>query len=61
MDATAVARYLKENPAFFEDYADLIAEIFGRTRTAGTRFPLRSGRSSRCARRTPSSRAGCGR
>src|SRR5262245_21178269 len=28
MDATAVARYLKENPAFFEDYADLIAEIF---------------------------------
>src|SRR5712671_8035647 len=28
MDATAVARYLKENPAFFEDYADLIAEIY---------------------------------
>src|SRR5258705_823385 len=28
MDATAVARYLKENPAFFEDYADLVAEIF---------------------------------
>ena len=28
MDATAVAGYLKENPAFFEDYADLIAEIF---------------------------------
>ena len=28
MDDTAVARYLKENPAFFEDYADLIAEIF---------------------------------
>jgi uncharacterized protein len=28
MDATEVARYLKENPAFFEDYADLIAEIF---------------------------------
>ena len=26
MDATAVARYLKENPAFFEDYADLIAD-----------------------------------
>src|SRR2546427_824575 len=24
----AVAGYLKENPAFFEDYADLIAEIF---------------------------------
>jgi len=28
MDATTVAGYLKENPAFFEDYADLIAEIF---------------------------------
>src|SRR5207249_10476458 len=28
MDVNAVAGYLKENPAFFEDYADLIAEIF---------------------------------
>jgi uncharacterized protein YigA (DUF484 family) len=28
MDAEAVARWLKENPAFFEDYADLIADIF---------------------------------
>ena len=28
MDVTAVAGYLKETPAFFEDYADLIAEIF---------------------------------
>ena len=27
-DAAAVADYLKRNPAFFEDYADLIAEIF---------------------------------
>ena len=28
MDAAAVAEYLKENPGFFEDYADMIAEIF---------------------------------
>lgn len=28
LDAEAVAAYLKSNPAFFEDYADLIAEIF---------------------------------
>ena len=28
MDANDVALYLKENPKFFEDYADVIAEIF---------------------------------
>jgi len=28
MDASAVAEYLKENPAFFEEYADVVAEIF---------------------------------
>src|SRR6185503_19449163 len=28
MDASAVADYLKQNPKFFEDYADVIAEIF---------------------------------
>ncbi len=28
MDAGAVADYLKENPGFFEQYADLLAEIF---------------------------------
>ena len=28
LDSDAVAGYLKENPAFFEQYADLIAEIF---------------------------------
>jgi uncharacterized protein len=28
MDASAVAEYLKENPAFFEDYADVVAQIF---------------------------------
>ena len=28
MDAPAVAEWLKQNPKFFEDYADLIAEIF---------------------------------
>jgi uncharacterized protein YigA (DUF484 family) len=28
MDASAVAGYLKDNPQFFEEYADLIAEIF---------------------------------
>jgi hypothetical protein len=28
MDAKAVAEYLQANPKFFEDYADLVAEIF---------------------------------
>ena len=28
MDAEAVAEYLKQHPQFFEDYADLMAEIF---------------------------------
>ena len=28
MDANEVAFYLKENPKFFEDYADVVAEIF---------------------------------
>jgi uncharacterized protein len=28
MDASAVAEYLQQNPKFFEDYADLIAQIF---------------------------------
>ena len=28
MDANDVALFLKENPKFFEDYADVIAEIF---------------------------------
>ena len=28
MDANDVALYLKDNPSFFEDYADVIAEIF---------------------------------
>ena len=28
MDARDVAEYLKQNPKFFEDYADVIAEIF---------------------------------
>jgi uncharacterized protein YigA (DUF484 family) len=28
MDASAVADYLKQNPQFFEDYADFVAEIF---------------------------------
>ncbi len=28
MDANDVAQFLKENPKFFEDYADVIAEIF---------------------------------
>ncbi len=28
MDASAVAGYLKDNPHFFEEYADLVAEIF---------------------------------
>jgi uncharacterized protein YigA (DUF484 family) len=28
MEASAVAEYLKKNPAFFEDYADVVAQIF---------------------------------
>jgi uncharacterized protein YigA (DUF484 family) len=28
IDATAVADYLKQNPGFFEDYADVVAQIF---------------------------------
>jgi hypothetical protein len=28
MEANAVAEFLKQNPAFFEDYADVIADIF---------------------------------
>ena len=28
MDASTVAEYLKQNPQFFEEYADVIAEIF---------------------------------
>src|SRR5258705_8954429 len=28
MDVNAVAEYLKQNPQFFEDYADMVAEIF---------------------------------
>src|SRR5262245_7941630 len=28
MDAAAVSEYLKKNPRFFEEYADVIAEIF---------------------------------
>lgn len=28
MDPSAVAEYLKKNPAFFEDYADVVAQIF---------------------------------
>ena len=28
MDTSAVAEYLRQNPKFFEDYADVIAEIF---------------------------------
>jgi uncharacterized protein YigA (DUF484 family) len=28
MDASAVAEYLKKNPSFFEDYADVVAQIF---------------------------------
>ena len=28
MDASAVAEYLKQHPDFFEDYADIVAEIF---------------------------------
>jgi len=28
MEASAVAEYLKKNPGFFEDYADVVAQIF---------------------------------
>lgn len=40
MDAAAVAEYLKENPRFFEDYADVIAEIFVPHPHGGHAIPL---------------------
>ena len=53
MDASAVADYLKDNPAFFEQYADLLAEIFVPHPHGGRAIPIaRRMRSSR-----PSSRS----
>ena len=40
MDAAAVADYLKENPEFFEDYADVIAEIFVPHPHGGHEIPI---------------------
>jgi uncharacterized protein YigA (DUF484 family) len=40
MDAGAVADYLKENPAFFEQYADLLAEIFVPHPHGGRAIPI---------------------
>ena len=62
MDATAVARYLKENPAFFEDYADLIAEIFVPHPHGGHAIPDRRAADRHAARkehraREPAARA----
>src|SRR5438093_1481961 len=40
MDASAVADYLKDNPAFFEQYADLLAEIFVPHPHGGRAIPI---------------------
>jgi uncharacterized protein YigA (DUF484 family) len=40
MDASAVAEYLKQNPAFFEDYADVVAQIFVPHPHGGHAIPL---------------------
>src|SRR5207244_1501539 len=40
MDASAVADYLKQNPAFFEQYADLLAEIFVPHPHGGRAIPI---------------------
>lgn len=40
MDARSVADYLKENPGFFEQYADLLAEIFVPHPHGGRAIPI---------------------
>src|ERR1700686_267480 len=40
MDASEVATYLKENPGFFEQYADLLAEIFVPHPHGGRAIPI---------------------
>ena len=40
MDASAIADYLKQNPAFFEQYADLLAEIFVPHPHGGRAIPI---------------------
>jgi uncharacterized protein YigA (DUF484 family) len=40
MDASAVADYLKQNPQFFEEYADVVAQIFVPHPHGGHAIPL---------------------
>jgi len=40
MEASAVAAYLEEHPAFFEEYADLLAEIFVPHPHGGRAIPI---------------------
>ena len=40
MDASAVAEYLQENPAFFEQYADVLADIFVPHPHGGRAIPI---------------------
>ena len=40
MDASAVAEYLQQNPGFFEQYADLLAEIFVPHPHGGRAIPI---------------------
>jgi len=40
MEASTVAAYLKEHPAFFEEYADLLAEIFVPHPHGGRAIPI---------------------
>ena len=43
MDASAVAEYLKQNPRFFEDYADVVAQIFVPHPHGGHAIPFTGG------------------
>lgn len=45
MNPNDVAAYLKDNPDFFENYADVVADVMIRIRMAAVRFPSASGRS----------------
>ena len=50
--AEDVAEYLKNNPGFFEQYADLISQIFVSHPHGGRAVSLAERQCSRCARRT---------
>ena len=57
MDAPEVAEYLKQNPKFFEDYADVIAEIFVPHPHGGHAIPDRGAADRHAAREEPGTRS----